>query len=223
MPTAAATAKTGAVRDAGGDVVDVAFRLAGGRLPVDHAFALSTAVGDALPWFARESDARLHQVHTAAAGSGWMRPEGAPGELLHLSRRTRLILRLPAQRAGDARALEGRRLDVDGYRLEPGAAKVVPLVAADTLLARHVVCGENEEEARLVARLGQALGALDIEQGQVICGRAHRIATPDGVLHTRSVVVTGLDDAGAMALMRRGLGPAGKLGCGVFVPYKRIA
>ena len=215
--------KTSAVTDSSDEVVDVAFRLAGGRLPVDHAFALSTAITAALPWFEREPDARLHQVHTAAAGSGWMRPQGAPGELLHLSRRTRLVLRLPARRAGDALALEGHPLDVDGYPLEPGAAKVVPLAAADTLLARHVVCGEDEQEDHLLARLGQSLGALAIDDAKVICGRAHRIATPQRVLCACSVVVTGLDDAGAMALLRHGVGPEGKLGCGVFVPYKHIA
>jgi len=203
-------------------MVDVAFRLPGGRLPVDHAYALSSAIIEALPWFAQESDARLHQVHTAASGSGWMRPEGATGEELYLSRRTRLLLRVPGHRSGDTRALEGRSLDVDGYRLEPGDAKVLPLVAADTLLARHVICEDNEEEAQLVARLERHLKERAIEGAQALCGRAQRITTPDATLHTRSVVIKGLDAAGAMLLLRRGIGPAGKLGCGVFVPYKRI-
>ena len=203
-------------------MVDVAFRLPGGRLPVDHGYALSTAVIAALPWFACEPDARLHQVHTAATGSGWMRPDGATGDELHLSRRTRLTLRVPRQRAADALALEGRCLDVGGYALEPGAAKLVPLVAADTLLARHVVDEDNEGEACFIARLHRSLLAMSIERAQVICGRAHRIATPQGALATRSVVVKQLDSAAAMSLLRRGLGPAGKLGCGVFVAYKRI-
>lgn len=205
-----------------GSMVDVAFRLPGGRLPVDHAYALSTAVIAALPWFAQEAQARLHQVHTAATGSGWMRPEGACGDELHLSRRTKLTLRVPARRSADTFVLEGRCLDVDGYRLEPGAPKVMPLLAADTLLARHVICEENEEEARLMARLERALGELAIDGAQVLCGRAHRIATPEATLHTRSVVVKGLDAGGALSLLRHGIGSAGKLGCGVFVPYKRI-
>lgn len=205
-----------------GAMVDVAFRLPGGRLPVDHGYALSTAVSAALPWFAGEPDARLHQVHTAATGSGWMRPDEASGNELHLSRRTRLTLRVPRQRAADALALEGQSLDVGGYVLEPRAGKLVPLVAADTLLARHVVDEDDDGEARFIAQLRRMLLAMTIENAQVICGRAHRIATPDGALATRSVVVKQLDTVGAMSLLRRGLGPAGKLGCGVFVPYKRI-
>ena len=52
-------------------IVDVAFRLPGGRLPVDHAHALLVAIAGALPWLDSEHDARVHQIHTAATGAGW--------------------------------------------------------------------------------------------------------------------------------------------------------
>lgn len=204
------------------EIVDVSFRLPSGRLPVDHAYALFSAVSDALPWFADETDARLHQVHTAAAGSGWMRPDASPGDELHLSRRTRLRVRVPGRRAMDALALSGRELDIGGYPLIPGAGKIVSLAPADTLLARHVVCEESEEESLLVPRLNDALDERGVVGASLICGRAHRIITPDAVLHTRSVVVTNLDANGAMELLRNGIGPAGKLGCGIFIPYKHI-
>ncbi len=204
------------------EIVDVAFRLPGGRLPVDHAYALFTAVDEALPWFADEAAARLHQVHTAATGSGWMRPEAAPGEELHLSQRTKLTLRIPERRSKDALALSGLEMDIDGYPLTPGPGKILPLMPAATLLARHVVCNQDEDESRLVPRIMADLHACGIEGVTLICGRSHRIDTPKGALHTRSVVATNLDPGGAMFLLRNGIGPAGKLGCGVFVPYKRI-
>ena len=207
---------------AGEEIVDVAFRLPGGRLCVDHAYALFSAISAALPWFADESGARLHQVHTAATGSGWMRPEESPGDELHLSRRTRLTLRVPERRSEDALALSGREMDIGGHALTPGAGKIVPLMPASTLLARHIVCEDNEEESRLVARLADLLGECGVNDAKLICGRTHRIATPQSLLHTRSVVVTNLDADGAMSLLRTGIGPAGKLGCGVFVPYKHI-
>ncbi|MDX1434291.1 MAG: type I-MYXAN CRISPR-associated protein Cas6/Cmx6 [Gammaproteobacteria bacterium] len=204
------------------DAVDVAFRLAGGRLAVDHAWALFGAVSAALPWFAGERAARLHQVHTAASGSGWQRPGDAAGDELHLSRRTRLVLRVPRRRAADALVLAGSELDVGGYRLAPGEGRVRELAPAATLLARHVACEDGEEEARLVARLERTLGEIGSGGAEVLCGRAQRITTPDGVLHTRSVVIANLDDAGSLTVQRRGIGPAGHLGCGVFVPFKRI-
>ena len=204
------------------EIVDIAFRLPGGRLRVDHAYALLGAISAALPWFADEPSARLHQVHTAATGSGWMRPEESPADELHLSRRTRLTLRVPERRAEDALALAGREMDIGGYSLTPGGGKIVPLVPASTLLARHVVSEDNEEELRLVARLEHSLRERGVQDAKLICGRTHRIVTPESVLHTRSVVVANLDPDGAMSLLRIGIGPAGKLGCGIFVPYKRI-
>lgn len=207
---------------AGEEIVDVTFRLPGGRLPIDHAWALFSAVSDVLPWFADEPAARLHQVHTAATGSGWTRPEETSGDELHLSRRTKLRVRVPKRRAEDALALSGREMDVAGYPLAPGAGTVVALVPADTLLARHIVCEEGEEEALLVERLARDLAEAGVSRATIICGREHRIVTPQAELETRSVVVTGLDPGGAMTLLRGGLGPAGKLGCGIFIPYKHI-
>lgn len=208
--------------EAGGEMVDVAFRLPGGRLPVDHAYALFTAISRALPWFADEPAARLHQVHTAATGSGWMRPDASPGEELHLSRRTRLRLRVPLSRSRATLALTGQVMDVGGYTLAPGAGKRVPLEPAGTLLARHVLCENDEDEARLAARLQEALRAAGVAGASLILGRAQCISTPQSILHTRSVVVTNLEPDGAMVLLRDGIGEAGKLGCGIFVPYKHI-
>lgn len=204
------------------EIVDVSFRLPGGRLPVDHAYALFREISNALSWFADEPAARLHQVHTAESGSGWIRPEASSGEELHLSRRTKLTLRVPERRAEDALALSGRSMDISGYSLTPGTGKVVRLEPASTLLARHVVCEENEEESRLVLRLTETLRETGVNGATLICGRTHRIVTTESVLHTRSVVVTNLDPDGAMSLLRNGLGPAGKLGCGIFIPHKRI-
>lgn len=207
----------------GKEVVDVSFRLPGGRLPIDHAYALFRAISGTLAWFAHDPAARLHQVHTAASGSGWTRPEDSSGEELHLSRRTKLTLRVPQRRAEDALALSGQELEVGGYSLTPRVGKVVPLGPAGTLLARHVVCDESEDESRLVQRLTETLDENGVIGATLICGRAHRIVTPEAVLHTRSLVITNLDPDGAMCLLRNGLGPGGKLGCGIFIPYKRIA
>ena len=207
---------------AGEEIVDLAFRLPGGQLPIDHAYALFAEISKALPWFADETAARLHLVHTAGPGSGWIPPDESSGRELHLSRRTKLTLRIPRRRAADAMALSGREMDINGYPLTPGAAKVVPLAPASTLLARHVVCEGNEHESRLVSRLTRTLRKHGVTDATLICGRAHRIVTPESVIHTRSLVVTNLDPDGAMFLMRNSIGPAGKLGCGIFIPYKHI-
>lgn len=204
------------------EIVDVAFRLPGGQLPLDHAYALCGEIFDALPWFADETAARLHLVHTAESGSGWMRPEATSDGRLHLSRRTKLKLRVPKRRAADTMSLSGRRMTIDGYPLVPGPGKILPLVPASTLLARHVVCEDGEDESSLIPRLSNALCESGVDGASLICGRAQRITTPESVIHTRSLVVSRLDHEGALHLLRNGIGPGGKLGCGVFIPYKRI-
>jgi len=47
---------------------------------------------------------------------GWYRPQDTAA-LLHLSRRTRMMLRVPKHRIDDAHALSGMALDVAGHRL----------------------------------------------------------------------------------------------------------
>ena len=86
------------------EVVDVAFRLSGRWLPVDHARALRTAVVEVLPWLEDEPAAGIHSIHGAASGNGWERPGSDPGGMLNLSRRTPLVLRVP----GPSRRRYGR-------------------------------------------------------------------------------------------------------------------
>ncbi len=62
-------------------IVDVVFNIACRALPVDHAYALSQAITQVLPWFSEEEGAGLHTVHGAESGNGWMRPAN-PHDLL---------------------------------------------------------------------------------------------------------------------------------------------
>jgi hypothetical protein len=69
------------------DVVDLAFKIGCPTIPLDHAYALSSALLKALPWLADEEYAGIHLVHGAASGNGWFRPEDPETELLHLPKR----------------------------------------------------------------------------------------------------------------------------------------
>ena len=92
-----------------------------------------------LPWLEEEPVAGIHSIHGAASGNGWERPGRESGELLNLSRRTRLVLRVPIHRAAETARLCGQRLDIDGCVLAVGAWQPRPLKPADTLFARYVV------------------------------------------------------------------------------------
>jgi CRISPR-associated protein Cas6 len=203
-------------------MIDVSYRISGRSLPVEHAHALSCAVQHSLPWFAQEREAGLHLIHVAESGNGWMRPEAAAGELLQLSWRTRLTLRIPRARLTDAQQLSGSTLDVDGHRLAVGEHKARPLRPARTLFSRFVVASEQDSESRFEALIKGELQEMDVRTDRLLCGKTHLISTPDERLYTRSVLVAGLTPDESIVLQDSGLGPGRKFGCGLFIPCKSI-
>ena len=204
------------------DAVDVAFRISGRWLPVDHACALQAAVVNVLPWLEDEPVAGIHSIHGAASGNGWERPGRESGELLSLSRRTRLVLRVPAGRAEATSELCERRLDIGGCEVVTGARQPRPLRPAGTVFARFVVDEEDGDEERFVERVASALEALSVSARKLLCGRSNRIVSAQRVLTARSLMVAELGAEESLAIQSSGIGPGRLLGCGLFVPHKDI-
>jgi CRISPR-associated protein Cas6 len=205
-----------------GDVVDFAFPLRGATLPVDHAWALGSAVAARLAWFADEPQAGLHLVHGAASGNGWISPEDSPEGLICLSRRSRLVLRLPCARLTDAARLAGTRLEVAGHALDLGTPVAHLLSPLTTLYARHVADAPDGDEPAFMASAAAELAALGIVTRRMLCGRAGRFRFPDGPRATRSLLLAGLAFADSQLLQRRGLGAGRGYGFGLFVPHKSL-
>lgn len=205
------------------NVVDLLFSIECRSLPVDHAHALSSAVSQALPWFADEEHASLHPIHGADSGNGWARPEGAE-ELLYLSRRTKLTLRVPQHRVEDARALSGQTMDVAGNEMKVGKASSKLLAVTTTLYARYVVAEHEEDEDAFLKRIIGELREAGLRFKKVLCGKEHTLKGPDGALITRSLMVADLGFEDAILLQERGVGRKEhkKLGCGLFIPHKSV-
>lgn len=203
------------------DVVDAVFAIECRSLPVDHAWALSAAIQAALPWFADEPQAGLHTIHGASSASGWMRPEGEDA-LLQLSRRTKLVLRIPGNRLQDAAELSERTLDVAGFPMRVGELSQRPLVRIASLFSRGVMFEGAADEPAFVAAAIEGLRALGVETSTMLCGRDVTLATPQRSYRTRSLMVTVATPAQSLELQRHGLGEARKLGCGLFIPHKDV-
>jgi len=203
------------------DVMDVVYQIDCRTLPVDHAWVLSQAILAVLPWLADEPGAGVHPLHVAESGNGWMRPEG-PDALLHLSRRTKLTLRVPKHRLEQSAALSGTTLDIAGHRLTVQASSTRLLVPFSAVFARHVPVAAGQEEAAFIEQLVPAIQALGVTPRKLLCGREHVLATPRGPLATRSVMLADLPEPESVALQRHGLGPYRTLGCGLFIPHKDI-
>lgn len=204
------------------NVVDLAFNLnSSASLPVDHAEALARAVEKHLPWFAEDKQAGLHVLHGADSGNGWERPEEADA-LIHLSKRTKFIMRLPAHRVDEAMTnLEGKTLEMDEYRLELKDAKVRLLSIHSALYARYVV-SETDDEEEFLSQCVAELNAHKLKFKKVLCGKEHAFKTDQGSLRVRSFFVADLPRADAVRLQEVGMGPHRRLGCGIFIPHKTL-
>ncbi len=206
------------------NVLDLHFSIRCKSLPVDHAWALSSAIQKALPWFADEAQTGLHLIFVADSGNGWERPHGS-GETLYPSRRTKLILRVPRERLDDALALSGHTLQVGESEIEVGEGGAHPLSATNTLYSRYVAVTEpGETEDAFIARQVAELKAAGLQFKKVLCGKETRFTLPDGELLTRSLLIADLSFSDAVRLQEIGLGPHELqiLGCGLFIPHKAV-
>ncbi len=203
------------------DVVDLIFKIKCRTLPVDHAWSLSDAIHEALPWFPEEPNAGLHLIYGADSGNGWERPSDGD-EALYLSRRTPLVLRLPRERVEDASALSGMTLDVAGNALEIGEAHTRFLGMTTTLYSRHVAADEELDEDAFLRQAIDSLRSLNLRFKKVLCGKDTRFNSPDGPLVARSLMVAGLTLDDAVTLQELGLGPLRSRGFGLFVPHKTV-
>lgn len=197
------------MNDADG-MFDAHFELGGERLPAAYHQALWSALCEHLPWLADESLAGMHLLR----GS-----DGAREVLL--SRRSRLVLRLPTTRRDDLTALVDRELEVAGEPLRIGRLRPAPIEPYSTLHAAMAV-GDSADEAAFMAEMGAEMAALDLP-GKLICGKRQTLILDGAPVVGYSLVVFDLKPDAALRLQQLGLGRFRKYGCGLFVPYKEIS
>ncbi len=204
------------------DIVDVLFALECRSIPVDHVHALSRALLAAVPWL-DAPDCGIHSIHVAGSQNGWERPAHGGEQHLLLSRRTKLSIRVPEAKVDALRAaLEGRTLDVAGASLAIGAGKPRALGKEATLFSRYVAGPAGVDEETFLRWAVDALGELDIRVRKALCGKTTPLATPDGPIETRSLMLADLSQEDSLRLQQQGLGPHRAMGCGLFIPHKGI-
>lgn len=203
------------------DVLDIVFKIDCKQLPNDHAWPLSQTLQAALPWLSDAPGAGIHLIHGAGSQNGWMRPEG-PDDLIHLSKRARMTLRMPAERVDDALSLQGRVLEFDAYRIGLGKASVKSLSTYEVQFSRNVVCDRDMEEERFLEMAVEEIRKLEIKPRKLMSGMVQELRSPDGPVFTRSLMIADLEPQEAVVLQENGLGPDRLLGCGLFVPHKGI-
>ena len=203
------------------DMLDLAFTIQCRCLPWDHAYLLSQAIHQVLPWFAEEEDAGLHLIRGAESGNGWQRTD-EPGGIIYLSRRAKLVLRLPRSRIPQAQVLTGLSLQLAEYELLIGKLTEKPLSAHEVMFAHYVTAPEQQSEETFIEDCLLQLRQLNIRCRKMLCGKTTVFSTPSGKLFTRSLMIADLLPEDAVKLQQKGLGEKRKMGCGLFVPHKGI-
>ena len=202
------------------DIVDLVFTIRCKSLPVDHAWPLAEALLEKLPWL--KDEAGVHPFQISESGNGWMRSED-PDELMHLSRRTKLVLRLPQDRVTEAESLSGVMLDVAGHELELLKASQRKLSSLTTLFSRYIVVETGDKEAVFIDKIAQRLLGMGVSPRKMLPGRERRLRSPEGELLTRSLMLAEVSLEESVVLQQQGLGEHRYLGCGLFVPHKDIS
>ncbi len=202
-------------------VVDVIFNIQCCALPVDHAWALSQAIQQALPWFNDEPHTGLHLIYVTEEGNGWYRPD-EKNSLIYLSRRTKLMLRVPENHIENIQTLSNKILDINGHSLKVGQSTIKSLKPTPVLFARHVLSQEKISEEDFLTQAIAELAKIDVQCRKALCGKTRYFNTPDGELLTRSLMIADLQPQESITLQQNGLGQAKKMGCGLFVPHKDI-
>lgn len=190
-------------------MIDVIFSIEADVLPVGYRAALDAALLDALPWLASAPGAAVHALRGARTEQGWV-----------VSKRTRLVVRLPAACAEAARELCGRTLLLGGSELAVGPASVREVAPCATLKAALVLAGEGDEAA-FVAYVEGELATLGIK-AELICGKPGALTVGERRIEGFAVALHGLSPAHSLLLQAAGIGPERRLGCGLFVHHKPI-
>jgi CRISPR-associated protein Cas6 len=201
------------------DVQDAVFNIHSKVLPIDHAYILSQALLSELPWLS-EVNAGIQDI-SVADGNGW--EQDHESGFYYPSKRSKLSIRIPKEKLGDIQSLLGKTLDLGEYQVK--IVKILePKLMSDMqiVFAKYVACDENASEEDFLQASFDQLQALGIHPKKMMAGLERKITTPDGIIHTRSLMVADLRKSESVKLQEQGIGDHRLLGCGLFVPQKGI-
>jgi len=189
-------------------IIDVIFPVNGDTLPVDHGYALFSALSGVLPWLHERRDVGVFNV----------RGRLTPGGTLQLSH-AHLRLRAPAELLGELLALAGRQLRVGESRLLLGAPTARALTSSPELMSRVVTIKKFIDKPAFTQAVRQHL----LENGceaRVEVGRRRVVFIAGRRIVGFQVRVTQLSPAHSIRLQQQGLGGRRHMGCGLFLPSR---
>lgn len=203
------------------DIIDLVFKIKCQCLPIDHSEVLAEQVGQYLPWMLTDEGAAIHSIHVAESANGWIRPCGED-DIINVSHRTKMTLRIPSVRMNDIAPLVGAKLDIKGYELEIGKPTKKVLSKMTTIFSRYVDTDGEEDESVFLQNMQQELKSKGIRIKKMMSGLIVPHKFSDGVRLTRKLMLSDLEVEESVMLQEHGIGKGQQYGFGIFMPHKGI-
>lgn len=198
-------------------MIDIAFDLDGGTIPVDYPFALWAEIVRLAPQLAEDRFVGILPLRTSESNEGLLLPK-----------RAKLVLRLPTALAGYAAAcLSGQRLKISVNACQPGEGSLLlgrsepHQIHPHPTIHAQLVTGESDEVA-FTKSINLQLSEMGIA-GRLICGKRRTLSGDQQSIHGFSLVIHDLKPEASLKLQFAGLGEERRFGCGIFVPHKVIS
>ena len=188
--------------------IDLAFRLNGTTVPVDHGYALYAALSRIAPELHDAKDLGVQPIRGVYSGDG----------KLHLADFSRLILRLPDDAIRTYLSLAGKQLDVDRHLLRVGVPEVRLLRPVASLRSRLVTIKGFMETETFLEAVKRQLQDLQVA-GEAYLGERKTFRVKDKQVVGFAMGITNLTAEESLILQEKGLGGRRRMGCGVFVPW----
>ena len=200
-------------------MIDVTFRIDCKTLPYDHAYALSNEITKNMPWLLEDNLIGIHTLHGPESGNGWVRSEK---EEIFLSKRTRLVLRIPRIDIEKAKELENISVNVLGNTIKIGKSNTKTFLVVRDLISRFVLCDKNETEEDFLLGVKKELFSHGVMIKKAICGKEKSFTINGENRFTRSLMIADLSKENSVLLQDTGVGSGRIFGCGIFLPHKSI-
>jgi CRISPR-associated protein Cas6 len=199
-------------------IIDLSFVLVGNSVPLDHGYALFSALCHVIPALHGDKRIGVHPIRGMRAGPG----------VLTLTDHSRLRLRLPSEEVASYLALAGRELDLDAHRLRVGIPSVEALIPAANLASRLVTFRGALDPARFEDHAREELTRLGIKAEPSLAPSDHPSWTGQPIRRVLRICdkrvvgfalrVAGLTGEESIRLQEDGLGGRRRMGCGIWIP-----
>ena len=200
-------------------MTDIAYMINCKTLPYDHAFKLSNQITMVLPWLNDNLQNGIHMLHGPHAGHGW---ERSTDDTIFLSKRTRLILRIPKTHIDRAKKLEGVTLKISNDTLVVGKSYEKPFTVTRDLFSKFVIVDKGINEEQFLEKINNELQQNGVSLHNTICGKTNTVEINNKKKSTCSLMLPGLSKQQSILIQDKGLGEGRIFGCGLFVPHKSI-